>query len=82
MEVSLQEELDKAYETLSRWESWQDGNGPEDENQTIFALRLLGALTAASVLCEHPRPDEYMRDLIAEVYEVINGESDEGDDDD
>lgn len=80
--MSLQEELDKAYETLSRWESWQDGNGPEDENQTINTWVLMGKLTMAQVMLVHPRPDEYMRELISDVDVLINGESDEGDDDD
>lgn len=81
----MQEELDKAYQALCEWESWQgkfSNSGCADGDETLFAYRLMGALTAASVLCEHPRPDEYMTDLLVEVYELINGESNEVDDDD
>lgn len=75
--MSMTTKLDEAYEALQRWESWADGRGAETEEETIGAFRLMGALTAASALAENPRPTEYIQELIDEVYELINGDTEE-----
>lgn len=75
--MNLQEKLEEAYNKLCRWESWQDGNGPEDEAQTINAWVLMGKLIMAEIMLDHPNPYEYMVSLISDVEVLINGQENE-----
>lgn len=73
--MNLQEKLEEAYNKLCRWESWQDGNGPDDEAQTINAWVLMGKLIMAEIMLDHPNPYEYMVSLISDVEVLINEET-------
>lgn len=74
MSMSIDEKLEQAYELLVKWESWTgefEKSGCEDPDLTFTAHRLIGAITACQVLREHPRPMEYMEQLIQEAHELV-----------
>jgi hypothetical protein len=63
----------QAYSNLVRWESWVDGFGAEDADQTISAYTMMGTLSAIQALLEQGvnLPYRWVMDQVDSVNERI-----------